>query len=413
MARIPTRFDLSMTPAGRFMQLLDPQTPRPQSRMTARDALGRISVAGPRLPSAGPQPSPLPPFGLRKGVMDRLAGTQQTMGTVPSLPPKKPMSLMERLSPELGTPASAGLGAAAATGLQMSGYSPTPISTAQGLGAMMQSGMKAFQAAKAAETSERRAALQDRIAMAKLGKKSDFEERLALAGIDASTPEGQSFIREMLTKSDTQINLGEGKKQEMFLKSALEDRTKIRADTQVDPKVEVRLDQAIAMLEDGVATGGLEGTILPFKKILSGMGLLGDEELEELSAQEALNAFASQLVPMQRVAGSGASSDADMNLYKDTVFGLDKTPYANLIIAKTMKQINRHNKLRLSLLDDYIKENGTTLGFGDYADAKLPRIFHRVGNVDELQKLYDAGDILDGDTYYSNEFNKFMFVEFE
>ena len=314
---IPSRFDLSMTPAGRFLQLQQPQTPRPQSQVIARDALGRISAAGPRLPSAGPQPSPLPPFGLRKGVMDRLAGTQPTMGTVPSLPPKKPMSLMERLSPEFGTPASAGLGAAAATGLQMSGYSPTPISTAQGLGAMMQSGMKSFQAAKAAETAEKRAALQDRIAMANLGKESALMEKLRLAGIDPSSPEGQNFIREMLTKPATAINLGEGKKQEMFLKSALEDRAKIRTDTQVDPKVEVRLDQAIAMLEDGVATGGLEGTILPFKKILSGMGLLGDEELEELSEQEALNAFASQLVPMQRVAGSGATSDADMNLYKD------------------------------------------------------------------------------------------------
>jgi hypothetical protein len=80
-------------------------------------------------------------------------------------PPKKPMSLMERLSPEFGTPASAGLGAAAATGLQLSGYSPTPISTAQGLGAMMQSGMQAFQAAKAAETAEKRADLADRLAI--------------------------------------------------------------------------------------------------------------------------------------------------------------------------------------------------------------------------------------------------------
>jgi len=154
MARIPTRFDLSMTPAGRFLQLQQPQTPRPQSQVIARDALGRISAAGPRLPSAGPQPSPLPPFGLRKGVMDRLAGTQPTMGSVsPPPPPKKPMSFMDRISPELGTPASAGLGAAAAKGLQLSGYSEVPVTTAQGLGAMMQSGMEAYTAEKKAQAA--------------------------------------------------------------------------------------------------------------------------------------------------------------------------------------------------------------------------------------------------------------------
>ena len=187
MARIPTRFDLSMTPAGRFLQLQQPQTPRPQSRMTARDALGRISTAGPRLPSAGPQPDPRAPFGFRKDVMDRLTGIQPTMegmGTVPSLPPKKPMSLMERLSPEFGTPASAGLGAAAATGLQMSGYSPTPISTAQGLGAMMQSGMQAYTAEKKAQ------------AAAELAKQQrDTDIRLKMMEIQAARG-GKAFTQE-------------------------------------------------------------------------------------------------------------------------------------------------------------------------------------------------------------------------
>ena len=126
MARIPTRLSGGSAGVQEFMNRLYPQTPRPQSQVIARDALGRISVAGPRLPSAGPQPDPRAPFGFRKDVMDRLTGIQPTMGTVPSLPPKKPMSFMDRISPELGTPASAGLGAAAARGLQLSGYSEVP-----------------------------------------------------------------------------------------------------------------------------------------------------------------------------------------------------------------------------------------------------------------------------------------------
>lgn len=185
MARIPTRFDLSMTPAGRFLQLQQPQTPRPQSQVIARDALGRISTAGPRLPSAGPQPSPLPPFGLRKGVMDRLAGAQPTMGAAPPPPPaKKPMSLMDRLSPEFGTPASAGLGAAAARGLQLSGYSEVPVTTAQGLGAMMQSGMEAYTAEKKAQ------------AAAELAKQQrDTDIRLKMMEIQAARG-GKTFTQE-------------------------------------------------------------------------------------------------------------------------------------------------------------------------------------------------------------------------
>jgi len=162
---IPIRLSGGSAGIQEFMNRLYPQTPRPQSRVIARDPLGRISVAGPRLPSADPQPDPRAPFGFRKDVMDRLTGIQPTMGTVPSLPPKKPMSFMDRISPELGTPASAGLGAAAARGLQLSGYSEVPVTTAQGLGAMMQSGMEAFQAAKAAETAGKRADLADRLAI--------------------------------------------------------------------------------------------------------------------------------------------------------------------------------------------------------------------------------------------------------
>jgi len=132
----------------------------------------------------------LPPIG--SGAYSRLAATQQPspyvdaimrrtrgMGALPAggglpTPPPAPKSpsLMDRLTPAMGTPAAAGLGAAAATGLQLSGYRPVPITTGEGIGAMMQAGMKAYQEAKAAETAAKRADLADRLAMAELGLKS-------------------------------------------------------------------------------------------------------------------------------------------------------------------------------------------------------------------------------------------------
>ena len=114
----------------------------------------------------------LPPIG--SGAYSRLAATQQPspyvdaiirrtrgMGALPAggglpTPPPAPKSpsLMDRLTPAMGTPAAAGLGAAAATGLQLSGYRPVPITTGEGIGAMMQAGMKAYQEAKAAQRPE-------------------------------------------------------------------------------------------------------------------------------------------------------------------------------------------------------------------------------------------------------------------
>ncbi|MAO23391.1 MAG: hypothetical protein CMJ25_21795, partial [Phycisphaerae bacterium] len=149
MARIPTRLNGGAAGSRAFMNMLYPQMASgpAMSTLTARPAAGGQPVTRGTPPMALAQRAQLPAYGLKAAAM---RGPQTAMGATP---PKKPMSLMERLSPELGTPASAGLGAAAATGLQLSGYSPTPISTAQGLGAMMQSGMQAYTAEKKAQAA--------------------------------------------------------------------------------------------------------------------------------------------------------------------------------------------------------------------------------------------------------------------
>jgi hypothetical protein len=67
--------------------------------------------------------------------------------------PKAPPSLMDRLTPAVGTPAFAGLSKAAATGLQLSGYQDKPITTGAGLGAMFGAGMEAYTAEKKAQAA--------------------------------------------------------------------------------------------------------------------------------------------------------------------------------------------------------------------------------------------------------------------
>lgn len=413
MARIPTRFDLSMTPAGRFLQLQQPQMPSgpAMSTLTARPAASGRAVTRGTPPMALAQQAQLPAYGLRAAAM---RGPQTAMGATP---PKKPMSLMERLSPEFGTPASAGLGAAAATGLQLSGYSPTPISTAQGLGAMMQSGMKAFQAAKAAETAEKRAALQDRIAMAKLGKESALMEKLRLAGIDPSSPEGQEFIRNMLTKPATAINLGD-KKESEFNKESVKYAFKFigEADKNINQvrDFEPRLEQIMKLLsvknEDGspkIDTGRLNNITFPFRQIMADAGLLSDEDAANLSSEELVRQSIAFIIPRMRVAGSGSTSDREMVMFANAAPNFNNTTEGNRKIAAGMAMIIKHQKERRNLMDDYMSDkslgDGTLNGFNRWADEKQGDIFPTYDTPELMTEAVESGKVKVGDLIFNGK----------
>lgn len=301
---------------------------------------------------------------------------------------------------------AAGLGGAGRALMEASGPTAMPKTTLGMLNAALVGYNQAAQAQKQMD-------LQNRMAMAKISRESDFMQKLRIAGIDPSTPEGQQLARDLLMRPQTQISMGQGKEDELLFKAALEDRKLFRQEAKVDPKIETRLDQAIALLEKGVETGSFEQIVLPFKKLGVGMGLIGEEEAEAIGEQEVFKSIGDQLAPMMRVVGSGSSSDKDVELFRSATISMDKTPYANLIIAKTIKQTNRNNKERLALLDKFIDKNKTTFGFDEYAYEAVGPVFHRAGSNEELQGLYDAGKVQTGDVYYDEEFGKFMFVEIE
>lgn len=83
----------------------------------------------------------------------RQGGGQAQQRISPAMKPPAPQGQSGLLAglPAFGSPAGRGLGAAGATLLQMSGYSPTPITLGQALGAAGQAGMEAYTAAQAAE----------------------------------------------------------------------------------------------------------------------------------------------------------------------------------------------------------------------------------------------------------------------
>ena len=146
-----------------FNQLLRGSIPagaRPSASIT-----GGLPTARRGTPIVRKRP-PMPEIGLR-GIRDisalpagggmtslqRDLAAKMGLGAQKSEAPKAPLSLMDRLTPAVGTPAFAGLSKAAATGLQLSGYQDKPITTGAGLGAMFGAGMEAYTAEKKAQAA--------------------------------------------------------------------------------------------------------------------------------------------------------------------------------------------------------------------------------------------------------------------
>ena len=124
-------------------------------------------------------------------IMRRARGMGAVPSGLPSAPPKQTVNLMDRLTPAMGSPAQAGLGAAAAKGLQLSGYRQVPITTAEGIGAMAEAGMKAY-------TAERKA--QQAAELARQQRETDMMEIRAATGQKAFSQE-KELRKEFTTAS--------------------------------------------------------------------------------------------------------------------------------------------------------------------------------------------------------------------
>ena len=192
-------------------------------------------------PATGGAIDPLRLMQLRKSVIEQQMRPQRTaaeqmmaMPTNVRTPAVKTPSLGDRISgmmPKAGTPQAAGLGAAGAKMLQLSGYSDRPIAMSQILGEAAQ----AYTTAKKETAAEQAATLAAKQELERQRKKDALEARLTEAriseiynkspdetslvknlreaGIDPSSPEGKQIIVDYLTKgggTDVTVTMGSG-----------------------------------------------------------------------------------------------------------------------------------------------------------------------------------------------------------
>lgn len=175
-----------------------------------------------------------------------------------------------------------------------------------------------------------------------------------------------------------------------------------QAEVQNDRALFPRVQQIIDVLSDPNAdTGVVASVTMNFRKLGRDLGFLNEEQEQTLTNQEVLQSAISFMVPKMRVVGSGSSSDKDVELMQEAVPTMDKSPEANRIIASLYKQTMDYNKRRLTLMGDYLRKEKNLLGFEEYADEQMGRVYQRIGSDADMQKAEAQGLIKEGDVYWS------------
>ncbi len=153
-------------------------------------------------------------------------------------------------------------------------------------------------------------------------------------------PLGRLEYEQSLKKAganQTNVNVGDGEGKDFYKKldekgadmfgTLLEDGTNARSTL-------MRIDRLDQLLQS-VPTGGVAN----FKQIAANYGLRLGDDVDNIQAAQAL---INQIVPQQRPAGSGPMSDADLELFKQSVPRIINSPGGNKIIIDTMRGIAQY-----------------------------------------------------------------------
>jgi len=404
-----------MPPATSFFQAAQqgkfgvPKPYEPQSSMLA-PTMAAIQQKMPQREAFAGVPFPRPTLTPQRQATQQGVPLPQPRpaGMPPSMPPTgaRTPSIMDKLSAE-------GLRAAAATGLQLSGYQDRPITTGAGLGAMLESYTQAEQAAAQRQAEAQQQKIANQLAMMQLYQKAMPEPSKARQaaidiGLDPDTPEGQQWMREYLMKSggvtveapktESAYQAELGKYAVSRLKGL--DEELLNEQTNIVP----RLNLIESALESGsVTTGAGSEFLLDVKRIANTMGVLPSDQIDQLGDQELVQKTISYLIPRYRVAGSGSTSDMEINLFSAAVPSLSTTTRGNLILIKGMKQMSRFKKQYRDEYMNYLSNNqGDPTGFEQQFELSGASPFYSPESNEELDSLVEKGFIREGDVFYDS-----------
>ena len=157
-----------------------------------------------------------------------------------------------------------------------------------------------------------------------------------------------------------------------------------------------RLETMETMLASGVETGKLEEVMLPIRQMLAGMGFANADKIGQ---QEVFQAAANFIVPRMRVAGSGATSDFEAQLFASAAPTLGKLPWANKVLIKMMKgTATKSRQFAEELAKWRDAHTGSDRGFDKYwADNFDKPVFDKFESIESAEQAARSGRIKKGD----------------
>lgn len=338
----PTRDLLASTRAAiaaRTTQpLATPTSIAMPSAPLARSRLLQGQQGGVPLPQS--RPDGMPPSGL-----DQLRAAQLRM-------------------PTKGSPELAGLSAAAATGLQLSGYQDRPLTTGQIVGSMLGTYNEAQQAAADRQAAAQQQAISNQLAMMQLYQKampevSKYRQMAIDAGYDPDTPEGIEYIRGLQEASKGGVNVtvgGDAPVEYGREQMAKLDYTKLsdwRSQVGQSNEVYQIYGQMEDLLENGLQTGRGAEALLGIRQIGAAFNMLTPEEEKQLTDMELFQKLVNRATPLMRPIGSGATSDMEINMFKSAIANMQSRPETNLLLVKGARQIQEYNQRQLTFFENY------------------------------------------------------------
>jgi hypothetical protein len=187
--------------------------------------------------------------------------------------------------------------------------------------------------------------------------------RAEAAGLKPGTPEYTKFMASGGDKGPL-VQIGD---QETSFAKAAGEKAAATFSGLIDQGVSAKRSLAQIDNLENLLSGVETGLGAQFKSFLGQYGV----DTAGLSDIQAANAAITQLVPTQRVAGSGTMSDKDVELFKSSLPSLINQPGANKLIIDTIRGINEYD-VAASLIAGKVMDGVLTREEGRKALMEIP-----------------------------------------
>ena len=194
-------------------------------------------------------------------------------------------------------------------------------------------------------------------------------------------------------------------------KQAISQLGSLREQVFQDAELENRLDIAESLLEGGTETGPFTEITIGLRSGLKQLGILNDEQVQNLTNQQVLRTSFNYLIPRQRVPGSGATSDFEARLFSQATANLQNTPEANLILVKGLQALTKRKKEVFNAMETFAQDKKSLLGVAQYVEENVAPAFKAYNTDDEYDNAVETGELKKGDLYFNGKLNIFDFYE--